>query len=162
MDAAIKDVGAIISFVEDLQRSRAFHHEVLGLDVEFEGRRIRASRSKRWPSSCRKSTVPARNCRASRGDCGCCRERSRSDDGRWVPANYCIAADRRTGKRDLPDPGGCGYTPGVRRYRDVAGRGVRHPRSPVSWTCSCASFTAGPGHRTRGARRWAVTPGRPR
>ena len=36
MDAAIKDVGAIILFVEDLQKSRVFYHEVLGLDVEFE------------------------------------------------------------------------------------------------------------------------------
>jgi len=36
VDAAIKDVGAIILFVEDLQRSRSFYHEVLGLDVEFE------------------------------------------------------------------------------------------------------------------------------
>ena len=36
MDAAIKDVGAIILFAEDLQRSKAFYHEVLGLDVEFE------------------------------------------------------------------------------------------------------------------------------
>jgi lactoylglutathione lyase len=36
MDAAIKDVGAIILFVEDVQRSRAFYHDVLGLDVEFE------------------------------------------------------------------------------------------------------------------------------
>ena len=36
MDGAIKDVGAIILFVEDLQRSKAFYHEMLGLDVEFE------------------------------------------------------------------------------------------------------------------------------
>lgn len=36
MDAAIKDVGAIILFVADLQRSKVFYHEVLGLDVEFE------------------------------------------------------------------------------------------------------------------------------
>ena len=36
MDAAIKDVGAIILFVEDVQRSKVFYHEVLGLDVEFE------------------------------------------------------------------------------------------------------------------------------
>lgn len=36
MDAAIKDVGAIILFVEDLQRSKVFYHEVLGLNVEFE------------------------------------------------------------------------------------------------------------------------------
>jgi catechol 2,3-dioxygenase-like lactoylglutathione lyase family enzyme len=34
--AAIKDVGAIILFVEDLQRSRAFYNGVLGLDVQFE------------------------------------------------------------------------------------------------------------------------------
>src|SRR5215469_7261563 len=36
VDAAIKDVGAIILFVADLQRSKVFYHEVLGLDVEFE------------------------------------------------------------------------------------------------------------------------------
>ena len=36
MDAAIKDVGAIILFVADVQRSRVFYHEVLGLDVQFE------------------------------------------------------------------------------------------------------------------------------
>jgi len=36
VDAAIKDVGAIILFVEDLRRSKAFYHEVLGLGVEFE------------------------------------------------------------------------------------------------------------------------------
>jgi lactoylglutathione lyase len=36
VDAAINDVGAVILFVEDLPRSRAFYHEVLGLDVEFE------------------------------------------------------------------------------------------------------------------------------
>jgi len=36
MDAAIKDVGAIILFVQDLPRSRVFYHEVLGLGVEFE------------------------------------------------------------------------------------------------------------------------------
>jgi len=36
VDGAIKDVGAIILFVEDLQRSKAFYHEMLGLDVEFE------------------------------------------------------------------------------------------------------------------------------
>jgi len=28
----------------------------------------------------------------------------------------------------------------LQRYRDVAGRGVRHPRSPVSWTCSCCQL----------------------
>ena len=36
MDAAIEDVGAIVLFVEDVQRSKVFYHEVLGLDVEFE------------------------------------------------------------------------------------------------------------------------------
>jgi lactoylglutathione lyase len=36
MDAAIKDVGAVILFVEDVQRSRAFYHEVIGLAVDFE------------------------------------------------------------------------------------------------------------------------------
>ena len=36
MDVAIKDVGAIILFVADLQRSKVSYHEVLGLDVEFE------------------------------------------------------------------------------------------------------------------------------
>jgi catechol 2,3-dioxygenase-like lactoylglutathione lyase family enzyme len=36
VNAAIKDVGAIILFAEDLQRSKAFYHGVLGLDVEFE------------------------------------------------------------------------------------------------------------------------------
>lgn len=36
MDAAIKDVGAIILFVDDLQRSRAFYHDVLALGVQFE------------------------------------------------------------------------------------------------------------------------------
>ena len=36
MVAAFNDVGAIILFVEDLQRSRAFYHGVLGLDVQFE------------------------------------------------------------------------------------------------------------------------------
>lgn len=36
MDAAITDVGAIILFVEDLQRSKVFYNQVLGLDVEFE------------------------------------------------------------------------------------------------------------------------------
>lgn len=36
MDAAIRDVGAIILFVEDLQKSRGFYHDVLGLGVEFE------------------------------------------------------------------------------------------------------------------------------
>jgi lactoylglutathione lyase len=36
MDAAFKDVGAVILFVQDLQRSKAFYHDVLGLGVEFE------------------------------------------------------------------------------------------------------------------------------
>jgi lactoylglutathione lyase len=36
VDAAIEDVGAIVLFVEDLQRSKVFYHEVLGLNVEFE------------------------------------------------------------------------------------------------------------------------------
>jgi lactoylglutathione lyase len=36
VDAAISDVGAIILFVADVQRSRTFYHEVLGLDVAFE------------------------------------------------------------------------------------------------------------------------------
>jgi len=36
VDAAIKNVGAIIVFVADLQKSKVFYHEVLGLDVEFE------------------------------------------------------------------------------------------------------------------------------
>jgi lactoylglutathione lyase len=36
MGAAFNDVGAVILFVADLQRSRAFYHDVLGLDVQFE------------------------------------------------------------------------------------------------------------------------------
>ena len=36
MDAAFNDVGAVILFVADLQRSKAFYHDVLGLDVQFE------------------------------------------------------------------------------------------------------------------------------
>lgn len=36
MDAAFKDVGAVILFVQDLQRSKAFYHDVLGLGVDFE------------------------------------------------------------------------------------------------------------------------------
>jgi lactoylglutathione lyase len=36
VDAAIEDVGAIVLFVEDVQRSKVFYHELLGLDVEFE------------------------------------------------------------------------------------------------------------------------------
>jgi catechol 2,3-dioxygenase-like lactoylglutathione lyase family enzyme len=34
--AAIKEVGAIILFGEDLARSRAFYRDMLGLEVEFE------------------------------------------------------------------------------------------------------------------------------
>jgi lactoylglutathione lyase len=34
--AAIKDVGAIILFVEDLGKSKVFYHQALGLDVEFD------------------------------------------------------------------------------------------------------------------------------
>jgi lactoylglutathione lyase len=34
--AAFNDVGAIILFVGDLQRSKAFYHDVLGLEVQFE------------------------------------------------------------------------------------------------------------------------------
>jgi len=36
VNTAIKDVGAIILFVEDLQKSKFFYHELLGLDVQFE------------------------------------------------------------------------------------------------------------------------------
>lgn len=36
MGAAFNEVGAVILFVEDLQRSRAFYHGVLGLEVQFE------------------------------------------------------------------------------------------------------------------------------
>jgi lactoylglutathione lyase len=36
MGAAFNEVGAVILFVEDLHRSRAFYHGVLGLDVQFE------------------------------------------------------------------------------------------------------------------------------
>lgn len=36
MDAAINDVGAIILFVEDLARTKAFYRDVLGLEVQFE------------------------------------------------------------------------------------------------------------------------------
>ena len=36
MGAAFNDVGAVILFVADLQRSRAFYHGVLGLEVQFE------------------------------------------------------------------------------------------------------------------------------
>jgi lactoylglutathione lyase len=34
--AAFSDIGAVIVFVDDLTRSRAFYHEVLGLEVQFE------------------------------------------------------------------------------------------------------------------------------
>ena len=36
MGSAISDVGAIILFVEDLQRSKGFYHALLGLEVQFE------------------------------------------------------------------------------------------------------------------------------
>jgi lactoylglutathione lyase len=36
VEAAFQDVGAIIPFVADLQQTRAFYHDVLGLDVVFE------------------------------------------------------------------------------------------------------------------------------
>lgn len=36
MNAAINEVGAIILFVEDVQRSKAFYNGVLGIEVEFE------------------------------------------------------------------------------------------------------------------------------
>jgi catechol 2,3-dioxygenase-like lactoylglutathione lyase family enzyme len=36
MAAAFNDIGAVILFVEDVARSRAFYHDVLGLDVHFE------------------------------------------------------------------------------------------------------------------------------
>jgi lactoylglutathione lyase len=36
VDAAIKDVGAVILFVEDVARSKAFYRDLLGLDVQFE------------------------------------------------------------------------------------------------------------------------------
>jgi lactoylglutathione lyase len=36
MSAAFSDIGAVILFVEDVARSRAFYHDVLGLDVQFE------------------------------------------------------------------------------------------------------------------------------
>jgi lactoylglutathione lyase len=36
MDPAFNDVGAVILFVGDLQRSRAFYHEELGMAVHFE------------------------------------------------------------------------------------------------------------------------------
>jgi lactoylglutathione lyase len=36
MGAAFDDIGAVILFVEDIARSRAFYHEVLGLEVHFE------------------------------------------------------------------------------------------------------------------------------
>ena len=36
MDNAIDDLGAVVLFVEDVARSRAFYHDLLGLEVEFE------------------------------------------------------------------------------------------------------------------------------
>ena len=36
MDATFNDIGAVILFVEDVRRSRAFYHDVLGLEVQFE------------------------------------------------------------------------------------------------------------------------------
>lgn len=36
MGAAFTDVGAVILFVEDVARSRAFYHERLGLGIHFE------------------------------------------------------------------------------------------------------------------------------
>jgi lactoylglutathione lyase len=36
MSGAFNDIGAVILFVDDLARSRAFYHEVLGLDIHFE------------------------------------------------------------------------------------------------------------------------------
>jgi lactoylglutathione lyase len=36
VDAAFQDVGAIILFVADLEQTKAFYHDVLGLGVEFE------------------------------------------------------------------------------------------------------------------------------
>jgi lactoylglutathione lyase len=36
MDAAFNEVGAVILFVEDLERSKAFYHDMLGLGVDFE------------------------------------------------------------------------------------------------------------------------------
>ena len=36
MRSAISDVGAIVLFVEDLQRSKAFYRDSLGLEVQFE------------------------------------------------------------------------------------------------------------------------------
>ena len=36
MGTAIDDVGAVILFVEDVQRSKAFYHDVLSLAVQFE------------------------------------------------------------------------------------------------------------------------------
>ncbi|HEV2361288.1 MAG TPA: VOC family protein, partial [Acidimicrobiales bacterium] len=36
MDAAFKDVGAVILFVEDLERSKGFYNGTLGLPVQFE------------------------------------------------------------------------------------------------------------------------------
>jgi uncharacterized glyoxalase superfamily protein PhnB len=36
MDAAIRSVGAVILFVQDLERTKAFYHGRLALDVQFE------------------------------------------------------------------------------------------------------------------------------
>lgn len=36
MGAAFSEIGAVILFVQDLHRSRAFYHDVLGFDVQFE------------------------------------------------------------------------------------------------------------------------------
>ena len=36
MGAAFEDIGAVILFVDDLARSRAFYHDTVGLDVQFE------------------------------------------------------------------------------------------------------------------------------
>lgn len=36
MAAPLRDVGAVILFVEDVQRSKGFYHDVIGLEVQFE------------------------------------------------------------------------------------------------------------------------------
>jgi catechol 2,3-dioxygenase-like lactoylglutathione lyase family enzyme len=36
MDPTFSDIGAVILFVEDVRSSRAFYHDVLGLEVQFE------------------------------------------------------------------------------------------------------------------------------
>lgn len=33
---AVDNLGAVVLFVEDVQRSKAFYHEVLGLEMQFE------------------------------------------------------------------------------------------------------------------------------